>query len=84
MSSLEVFCSHAVAELLPQRCSVKKEERGVKHTVLNFIYFSTNSGLDAFEKFHANAQEEIKLKILIQSFKNLSLFSSTYYTIYFS
>ena len=60
MSSLEVFCSHAVAVLLPQRCSVKKEERGVKHTVLNFIYFSTNFGLDAFEKFHANAQEEIK------------------------
>ena len=61
MSSLEVFCSHAVAVLLlPQRCSVKKEERGVKHTVLNFIYFSTNFGLDAFEKFHANAQEDIK------------------------
>ena len=65
MSSLEVFCSHAVA-VLPRRCSVKKEERGVKHTVLNFIFFQHILEYVRL-KFCAKILEEIKLKIVIQS-----------------
>ena len=65
MYSLEVFCSHAVT-VLPRRCSVKKEERGVKHTVLNFIFFQHILEYVSL-KFRAKTREEIKLKILIQS-----------------
>ena len=65
MSSLEVFCSHAVA-VLPRRCSVKKEERRVKHTVLNFIFFQQILGYVRL-KFRAKTWEDIKWKILIQS-----------------